>query len=496
MEFFNDEYTLDIDALGYRAQADAVTDLVLNCVPPYAVAISGRWGSGKTSFMKYIMARLGGKPTAHRLKFQDQEIFNREETEKFRKHEDTKLRQHQKVECIWFNPWEHEDHAEPFVELLKEFHKHFSHQLANAVRKELHLVIQAGLDILGSVLKVGENRASRIREMGETYEYENFQYSTRDSRLKLLLQEAIDKFLDIGKQDKKGGSARARLVIFIDDLDRCEETVIAALLKQIKQYLSLQHCVFVFGYDRHHIERALSRHSDRRAKETRAYIEKLFQTTVYLKQPDPGKEKEFIGSLLTDSGCSGFFHSKQDRSAFTDFLLRILDPNPRRIKLFVRGFYFHLVCGSFYHKAADGSVKPVAREDLEKLALITVLKLFYEPVFTALENKPELIGDIANVLNSGVPQQAENWKQCFLHLELRSHLREARDFIPDEMGGAMDKGGIARLIDPLFSDPAAESKFLNEVYEMQGRHKSFEGFADEFFKRFSSCNTEDLLRYL
>jgi ABC-type transport system involved in cytochrome c biogenesis ATPase subunit len=143
MEFFNDEYTLDIDALGYRAQAEAVTDLVLNCVPPYALAISGRWGSGKTSLMKYIMARLGGEPLSGRLKFQEEEILNHDEAAKFTEiyNKNPLKKKSQKIECIWFNPWEHENHAEPFVELLKEFHKHFSHRLAAAAKKEIHLLI-------------------------------------------------------------------------------------------------------------------------------------------------------------------------------------------------------------------------------------------------------------------------------------------------------------------------------------------------------------------
>ncbi|MDQ7083419.1 MAG: P-loop NTPase fold protein [Sulfurovum sp.] len=53
---------------------------------------------------------------------------------------------------------------------------------------------------------------------------------------------------------KKQNYEESRVILFIDDLDRCEDATIATLLKEIKQYLSTKYCIFVFGYDRQHIE--------------------------------------------------------------------------------------------------------------------------------------------------------------------------------------------------------------------------------------------------
>ncbi|MBF0520992.1 MAG: hypothetical protein HQK92_14875 [Nitrospirae bacterium] len=130
----NDEYTLNIDALGYREQADNIRNLIINCDTPFVIGISGRWGSGKTSLMKYLMASLGGKVDEDRFAFHDGSLkdeaeetdFNKVETY-YNKQDTTELKKITKyIHSIWFNPWEHENHDEPIIELLKEIRKQFS----------------------------------------------------------------------------------------------------------------------------------------------------------------------------------------------------------------------------------------------------------------------------------------------------------------------------------------------------------------------------------
>ena len=177
MHFLNDEYTLNIDDLGYKKQVDIIRDLTLNANTPFSFGISGRWGSGKTSIMKYLMASLGGEPLKHRIKFQASII--REDTEfsaVFNNYKTYKDCEH--IETIWFNPWENENHAEPMIGLLQEIHSHFSSlsKIGNSVRKYATVSIQAGLDLL-SALKNGSGHqvGTNINNIGEKYEYDNFE---------------------------------------------------------------------------------------------------------------------------------------------------------------------------------------------------------------------------------------------------------------------------------------------------------------------------------
>ncbi|MCI4624534.1 MAG: hypothetical protein L3V56_01080 [Candidatus Magnetoovum sp. WYHC-5] len=83
MDFFNDEYTLDIKLLGYEKQAENIRNLILNCDTPYTIGISGRWGSGKTSMMKHLMASLGGIPVQQRFRFSENVIEDDKEKGSF-----------------------------------------------------------------------------------------------------------------------------------------------------------------------------------------------------------------------------------------------------------------------------------------------------------------------------------------------------------------------------------------------------------------------------
>jgi len=64
----NDHWTLDLEKLGMDVAGDKLAQLVLRCRPPYAICVQGKWGAGKTSLMRYAMARLGGKPLGTTLR--------------------------------------------------------------------------------------------------------------------------------------------------------------------------------------------------------------------------------------------------------------------------------------------------------------------------------------------------------------------------------------------------------------------------------------------
>ena len=69
MVFNNDKYTLDIEDLGHKKQIDSIRKLVLKAKTPLFVGISARWGSAKTSVMKYLLASLEWKAYATYLNF-------------------------------------------------------------------------------------------------------------------------------------------------------------------------------------------------------------------------------------------------------------------------------------------------------------------------------------------------------------------------------------------------------------------------------------------
>lgn len=468
MNFFNDEYTLDIDTLGYKEQADKIRELILNCDTPYTLGISGRWGSGKTSMMKYLLASLGGIPLEPSMSsmHNDTDIEDlirdmpySEECNKFvevlgkyvTNYEDDILLN---TITIWYNPWESKIQQEPFTELLKDILAQLSFLLTEN---------EEGINILQTIYEQLSN-ASNHQESVE-----------KDQYLKLLFQTALTKILSINRQELP---ENARFVFFIDDLDRCESETIAKFLQGIKQYMAVKRCVFVFGYDKHHVEKSLMNTISLSPKEIRSYLEKLFQATIYLKKPDKQKTKKFIKEILDRKDNKNkdlYDFSNERKDSLADFIMEIVDLNPRRIKSFMVVFYFHYISSEFSNRPNKNEI------DLKRLALITYLKIFHEPVYSALENMPELLGSLLDSFEYTTSAAAINHNDYFFFLELKSHLK---------LKSVSLKGS------PFTDDEHKESKFLTEVYDMQGKHKSHDNFKAEFENHFKGMNQDEFIKYL
>ena len=137
---------------------------------------------------------------------------------------------------------------------------------------------------------------------------------------------------DISKQieDLLGGK---RLVIFIDDLDRCNASNILELLETIKNVLGAKNLIFCITVDMKQIERAweLRYKSDLVKIESKEYIEKLFPIIFSL----PPKTDDDVGSYHDSLVALNDKHGK-----LRTHLVESLTSNPRKIKRMLNIIFF------------------------------------------------------------------------------------------------------------------------------------------------------------
>jgi len=175
MALLNDHWTLDLDDMQATAAADSLSELVLNCRPPFAIAVHGKWGSGKTSIMRHAMARLGGYPLSvapsASAPYEASEIYGPLESRwtELRNGSPTFVREQLKSQlhascadalanadtinilCVWFNAWQNQNCAAPMVALLQELRRQatFAQRFSAEAQKLTQVAVETALSTLG-----------------------------------------------------------------------------------------------------------------------------------------------------------------------------------------------------------------------------------------------------------------------------------------------------------------------------------------------------------
>lgn len=404
--YANDSVDFD-DSFDTGRVGDEVVRIALQAETPFTLGVVGKWGSGKTSVLRRAFATFGGQGVQIEVPFasekRESDAWNHLSHESSRRADlfgDLVDGLKQSVP-IWFSPWQHQQAANPLLPLLLEIRDQYSvlakargvaRNAALAGATLLERVIDGGVALAGgsSPGLTGTTEALRNAWTGATAE-------TRlddGQRFHLLFADAVETVLQslgpaTDERDSTSDSAPAgRLVIFVDDLDRCEEDAIVQLLEAIKLYLGATGCVFVLGLDEAAVLSALNRHWQGRSEDdNREYLEKLFQATVPVPLPSPPRVEGWVRARLGD-------HGFENAEACATLVVEILEPNPRKVKNFVNSV------GAVWRLLGGGCPSDDQRERFEeRFILLQYLRLFHKPIWRLLERDPRVLRIVIAVLH-------------------------------------------------------------------------------------------------
>ncbi len=441
--YSNDQWTLDLKTLGYEGLAQNLAHMALLCQPPFAACVAGRWGSGKTSIMRYAMSYLGGELPAVRVPYGTDEARDRnfgggeDLVSDIRKsgkewmtekgfipladiQTNVERRGLSRVSTLWFSPWRFQNEDNPMVPLLHTLHEQFSTWLRfkASLGKVARATVEAGLEILGNLVDTATSfaglRGGRFGQMGkamkqaiERVETQRFETATDTERFNLLFEYAVKSILGVALTNAENSDNASpeqasppddhRLVIFIDDLDRCEGDIPLRLLEAIKLYLSTRYCVFILGLDVAAIEHAITGHWTHNPLGTaREYLDKMFQTYVHVpvSQQYPGFIRGYLDAWginepspiapepPSDSPPETTDNPPEPTFDPADVIADILPPNPRKVKNFLNSL--HLAW-----KLAQDRALHLAL-DLARFAIIERMRARAPRAFLLLCQYPEL----------------------------------------------------------------------------------------------------------
>lgn len=415
--YHNDQWSV-VDQLGSAGASERLGRMTLQVDPPFSISVNGKWGSGKTSIMRRAFVTLGGRPASQavllgedKLDSEHQEddwvlsIRNKDGTENEARKlclirdaswSDTDFEAAEQSLFVWYSPWQHQNSDNPLIPLLLEVRNQFTayHQFLEKSKKVTRQGGLAALTLFERVIDAGlllTQTSKRPLVTGTTdavrKAWQEESSSTKFSdgqRFHLQFEDAVETAL--GSLDKRtsGGelvNSKARLIIFIDDLDRCEESTVVNLLEAIKLYLGTSRCVFVLGLDNNAILNALGNHWSSRSEDyNREYLEKLFQATIRIPSPQPDQVETLIAKQFKAHGIP-------EEERFARIISGLIEPNPRKLKNFTNSVCATWCLHTIPH--TQSSTEDVGSNlQVLQLILMQYLVLYHPAVWRILERQP------------------------------------------------------------------------------------------------------------
>ena len=320
INIFVDQPELQKIVLDFPKYAKSISNIIMESTPQFTVGIFGDWGTGKTTLMKKIRKNI----------------------------------MNQSCKTLEFNAWRYEGEKRnatfPLMldiignllndPQIKKFLNQSSDSTKEKIMKKISRVFKglsgsmsvgipgiANFQIDVDPTKMTDDNKQKIKDIEEFYD-EN----------KPILQagvEIIEFLLDLKNSRFKNN---LKLVIFIDDLDRCTPEKAAEVLESIKVFFDLLGIVFVLGLSKTIVETAIDikyREFDKMTFNGSDYIKKIIQVPFTLPNWTVKDIDKYIDALLLkqkNKDILQFFNINKS------IISQAANSNPREVKRLLNNF--------------------------------------------------------------------------------------------------------------------------------------------------------------
>lgn len=272
--------TLEKNIIGRNTEIINFIRLLDSIKSNFSIAIDNDWGTGKTFFVKQVKIILD----AYNEHSYDYELSNLERIKNVIDIKNIDLHL-----AVYYNAWENDNQKSPLLSLIYEIIKvakidtnktDISINKEKIIKDGLSAIVKhfSGIDIK-ELLKCVETEAKDI------FKEIKGQKSTKEQVDNIL----NNLLLEHGE----------RLVIFIDELDRCRPTFAVELLEQIKHYFDNDKITFVFSTNIKQLQYTIKKYYGE-AFEAKRYLDKFFDLTVSLNEVNVIEYFNFVNEDLRD----------------------------------------------------------------------------------------------------------------------------------------------------------------------------------------------------
>lgn len=255
----NIEITIKEDVLNRNKKLVMLCKMLTNLDDNYNITIDGAWGSGKTFFVKQFKYLL-----EHIKDYKDNVVFNENDKDIIKKCAKNNL-------VIYYNAWENDDHEGHPLEsiiysILNDYPKYKKKLTAFSEFKKVFK------STIRDIIKVGTAELIDLNNIDKMNSFEDYAKKINTIAEK---KESFNKLINLLLNGNK------RLILIIDELDRCKPTFAIQLLETIKHFYSNKKITILMSTNNfelsHSIKKVYGQEFD-----GYSYLNKFYDCVVYL----------------------------------------------------------------------------------------------------------------------------------------------------------------------------------------------------------------------
>jgi predicted KAP-like P-loop ATPase len=339
--------------LDFNLYRNAIVNIIKNSYPKFTIGIFGDWGTGKTTLMNAINESL-------------------EESDK-------------NIVRVRFETWRYEREEQfALVPLLKTIA--FALPDDEKFRPLKEKLKRGAINFLKRTPEILSSLISKyINEDVGTITKEAFDSFKKEFNSKMELLAEIDRdtlyfdgFDHIRKEINKiqKNNPNFKIVVFIDDLDRCSPKKTLEVLESIKVFLGMEGFIYIIGLSHDIVTKLIDIEYEKKGVKGEQYIKKIIQIPITL----PDWNKNDIKKLLEDFISKEIIHKEYQTiiNENIDLIVTAVEENPRETKRFLNNF---IVAYEIYSKSG---VK------LNELLILQTLNMRWNEIYKLLINSDGL----------------------------------------------------------------------------------------------------------
>ena len=240
------------------------------------ISLDAKWGDGKTFFVRQI------EQTLNYLILKEKGEVSEEVQETYKGKKELEFLENKMYLPFYYNAWLYDNHNDPLLSLLL------------IVVKSCESYVNTTIDtkpLSDKLLSVAESLAYQFTNGNHSWQAALKPSAVKDAFQKKDILESVKTAEEIRECiktifDMVIVERAEKLVIFIDELDRCRPSYAIEMLERVKHYFDDERIIFVFSVNKEQLVHTISKYYGDKFDST-GYLNKFFDFNVFLPELDP-----------------------------------------------------------------------------------------------------------------------------------------------------------------------------------------------------------------